>query len=81
MNQRIKELAEQASVNDPPYNQFVESFAQLVAEDCAKIARVYTLKHCGVSEDYTGEVLVEKEILNRFSSQPSEFVRMKENVA
>ena len=81
MNQRIKQLAEQASVNDPPYNQFVESFAQLVAEDCAKIARVYTLKHCGVSADYTGEVLVEKEILNRFSSQPSEFVRMKENAA
>jgi DNA-binding transcriptional regulator YdaS (Cro superfamily) len=70
MNQRIKQLAEQASVNDPPYNQFVESFAQLVAEDCAKIAR-----------EYTGEVMIQNEILKLYASDSSDFVKMKENVA
>jgi len=81
MNPRIRELTIEAQQGYPSQNEFLERFAQLVAEDCAKIAREYTLKHCGVSADYTGEVLVEKEILNRFSSQPSEFVRMKENAA
>jgi hypothetical protein len=81
MNKRIKVFVEYASQGNPSYNEFAEHLAQLVAEDCAKIAREYTLKNSGLSADYTGEVMIENEILNRFSLLPSDFVKMKENAA
>jgi len=70
MNKRIKVFVEYASQGNPSYNEFAEHLAQLVAEDCAKIAR-----------EYTGEVMIQNEILKLYASDSSEFIKMKENVA
>jgi hypothetical protein len=81
MNPRIRELTIEAQQGYPSQNEFLERFAQLVAEDCAKIAREYTLKNSGLSADYTGEVMIQNEILKLYASDSSDFVKMKENVA
>jgi hypothetical protein len=81
MNQRIRELVEQAQQGYPSQNEFAEHLAQLVAEDCAQIARNYILNLFGLPGSYKGELMIENEILKHYATDPSDFVKMKENVA
>jgi len=80
MNQRIKVFVEYASKGNPSHNEFAEHLAQLVAEDCAQIARNYILNSSGLNGSYKGEVMIQNEILKLYASDSSEFIKMKENV-
>ena len=65
MNERIKQLAEQARKNEPfecsyTKDQWLEKFAELIVKECADIATInahqyqppgdFVLKHFGVEE-------------------------------
>jgi hypothetical protein len=44
----------------------IEMLAELIIIEAAKVAREYTLKTSGVSENYDGTVFVEKAIKQHF---------------
>ena len=74
MNQRIRELAEQAEKyaddnfrGEPTWSEAFESkFAELIINECAAVARKHTLDRNGMTTDYDGRVMVEEAIQNYF---------------
>lgn len=68
MNKRIEELALQAGGSHFPTvgGANLEKFAELLITEASRVAREYTLKKSGVSENYDGTVFVEKAIKQHF---------------
>ena len=82
MNERIKQLAEQAEetltwkeFNDDGHSEVtrtkqqvnIEKFAELIVQECAKVARSQTLeKYPGMKSEYDGIVYVEEAIKQHF---------------
>jgi len=70
MNDRIIEMAIEAGFN--PVNctgsniPLFDKFAELLIEECAKVAREHTLRKSGLNSSYDGTVLVEEEIRDHF---------------
>ena len=70
MNERIKELAEQAGYKHPDavgtcedYAYFDhEKFAELIVQECASMARVY----CSHEFDFTGDLELDEFMLKHF---------------
>ena len=77
MNERIKELAEQANIGlfeDKSFgwnviagtDQHLSKFAELIVKECARIAREHTLSKWDLDDSYSGTVIVEKAIKEHF---------------
>ena len=74
MNERIKELAEQAGLPcdgtpDSWEQDAIARFTELIARECGEIARHHTLSrsgHKGKEEEFTGTVDLQEEILKHF---------------
>jgi hypothetical protein len=87
MNQRIKELAEQAHQGYPSQTEFLERFANYIIGQC--IFEIVNTGNKGVTLDqmiYANDALVRIEkrfgySREKYAKYESEFVRMKENAA
>ena len=75
MNERIKQISDEVWEwsESQTYDGMDEfsviweaEFARRIIEECATIARNYTLEKSGVSTDYTGIVYVENAIKDHF---------------
>ena len=82
MNERIQQLAEQAGFLfwttehwgpgpgnidwSNTYQVEFNAFAELLIDECAKVAREHTLRKSGLNSSYDGTVLVEEEIRDHF---------------
>ena len=73
MNEKIKQLAEQAYLyqkDDNFLTAAVENFAQLIVNECAEVARRTILKGSGVNPDtFDGTVTTVQEIKQHFGIQ------------
>jgi len=75
MNDRIIQMAIEAGFN--PVNctggniPLFDKFAELLVEECAKVAREFTLRKCGLDSSYDGIVFVEEEIRDHFNFKDS----------
>lgn len=66
MDNKIREMVKKAdSICSETRGVFDEILVQVVAKECAKIAREHTLSKSGLDLGYDGKVFVEEEILDR----------------
>ena len=74
MNERIREVAIRAYeiCNKRTYGsihsqeEFNQTFAELIVQECAKIARQDILSRSGMNQQYDGRVITEDAIKNYF---------------
>jgi hypothetical protein len=69
MNQRISEIMRnhglQKNISEDCQHR-IEMIAELIITEAAKVAREYTLKKSGVSENYDGTVYIQEAIKQHF---------------
>ena len=69
MNQRIAEIMRnhglQKNISEDCQHR-IEMIAELIITEAAKVAREYTLKKSGVSENYDGTVYIQEAIKQHF---------------
>lgn len=69
MNEKLKELMINHGVHkhiSDDCQSRIEFIVGKVVEECAQVAREYTLRKTGVNSDFDGTVYIQEEILDHF---------------
>jgi hypothetical protein len=64
---KIEELKSIAGVDDNPDQKGLNLFAETIINECLDLVKVHTLKSSGITEPYTGKVIICEIIKEYFS--------------